>query len=246
MPFIEHNGRLWRAFERREPPIGWGTTYCAGMLSIPVDADLLNAGNWTISNFLPSQRDWNNNDMGGWLEGNAVVTPKGDLVDILRVDTKSPAENAAIVQVSADGKTMSFHPETGFISFPGGAKKFAVRYDEKSQLYWSLSSIVPEMHRRPSPGGVRNTLALIASPDLRNWTVRSILLYHPEVGKHGFQYVEWLFEGDDIIAVCRTAYDDGRGGAHNNHDANYLTFHRFAHFRDLHNTALPVLHTAAP
>ena len=43
--------------------------------------------------------------------------------------------------------------------------------------------------------------------------------------------MDWLFDGDDIIAACRTAYDDGLGGAHNNHDANYLTFHRIANFR---------------
>lgn len=245
MPVIEHKGRLWRAFERRDPPTGWGTTYCAGIFSVPVDVDLLDADNWTVSNFLPSERTWNNNDMGGWLEGNAVVMPDGNLVDVLRVDTKSPDEKAAIVKVSEDGKTMSFNPETGFVTFPGGAKKFAIRFDEKSKLYWSLSSIVPDIHRGPKPGGVRNALALIASPDLQNWTVRSILLYHPDVARHGFQYVEWLFEGDDIIAACRTAYDDGQGGAHNNHDANYLTFHRFSDFRNLHNTMLPVLRAAS-
>ena len=129
--------------------------------------------------------------------------------------------------------------------FPAAAKKFAIRFDEKSKLYWSLSSIVPEIHRGPKPGGVRNTLALISSPDLRTWTMRSILLYHPDVAKHGFQYVEWLFDGNDIIAACRTAYDDDKGGAHNNHDANYLTFHRFADFRNLHNTALPTLRAAS-
>jgi hypothetical protein len=43
--------------------------------------------------------------------------------------------------------------------------------------------------------------------------------------------VDWLFDGPDIIAACRTAYDDGLGGARNNHDANFLTFHRFASFR---------------
>jgi hypothetical protein len=43
--------------------------------------------------------------------------------------------------------------------------------------------------------------------------------------------VDWLCDGDNIIAVCRTAYDDGQGGAHNFHDANYLTFHRVENFR---------------
>jgi hypothetical protein len=63
--------------------------------------------------------------------------------------------------------------------------------------------------------------------------VRCILLYHSDVKKHGFQYVDWLFDGNDLIAACRTAHDDGQGGAHNAHDANFLTFHRFANFRRL-------------
>jgi hypothetical protein len=45
--------------------------------------------------------------------------------------------------------------------------------------------------------------------------------------------VDWLFDGADIAAVCRTAYDDQTGGAANFHDANFLTFHRFANFRRL-------------
>mgnify|MGYP000989627967 FL=1 len=95
-----------------------------------------------------------------------------------------------------------------------------------------MASIVHERHRAPNPGGIRNTLALTCSPDLLHWTVRCILLYHPDVAKHGFQYVDWLFDGADIIAACRTAYDDGLGGAHNNHDANFLTFHRWTDFRE--------------
>ena len=233
MPVIEHAGRLWRAFEWRNPPKDWGVNFRAAMLSAPVDADLLNAASWTLAEPLPSDRAWNGGDMGAWLEGNAVVTPAGEVVDILRAQTKSPDEKAAIVHVSADGRKMSFDPATGFVDFPGGAKKFTIRFDPQSKLYWSLASIIPERHRANNPGGIRNTLALTCSPDLTHWTVRCILLYHPEVRRHGFQYVDWLFDGDDIIAACRTAYDDGKGGAHNFHDANYLTFHRIANFRRL-------------
>lgn len=232
MPVIEHAGRLWRGMERRNPPVGWGITYCAGMLSVPVDADLLDAASWTFSNFLPSDPTWLAGTFRGWLEGNAVVTRDGHLVDMLRVDSGYP-EKAAIVQVSADGRTTSFDPQTGFVDFPGGAKKFAIRHDAQSDLYWSLATIVPERHQSAGrPGGVRNTLALTCSPDLRNWTVRCILIHHPDTAKHGFQYVDWLFDGDDLIAACRTAFDDDHGGAHNFHDANYLTFHRVKNFRD--------------
>jgi hypothetical protein len=233
MLVTEHNGRLWRPMERRNPPKGWGTTYCAGIFSVPVDADLLNAKSWTFSEILPSNREWNGKDMGGWLEGNAVVTPEGELVDVLRVETRSPDEKAAIVHVSADGKTLTFDPTKDFVDFPGGAKKFAIRFDPQTRTYWTLASIVHERHRRNGPGSIRNTLALTSSKDLKTWTVNCILLYHPDVPKHGFQYVDWLFDGDDIIAACRTAWDDDEGGAHNNHDANYLTFHRIANFRKL-------------
>jgi hypothetical protein len=171
--------------------------------------------------------------MGAWLEGNVVVTPSGELVDILRVQTRSPNEKAAIVRLSPDGRKASFDPATGFVDFPGGAKKFAIRHDPGSGRYWSLATIVAERHRAENPGAIRNTLALTCSTNLLNWEVRCVLLYHPEVKAHGFQYVDWLFDGPDIIAVCRTAYDDGQGGAHNNHDANYLTFHRFANFARL-------------
>ena len=129
--------------------------------------------------------------------------------------------------------TATFDPATDFIRFPGGAKKFTLRFDPETKRYWALASIVRERHRAPDPGRIRNTLALTTSTNLLNWEVRCILLYHPDTAKHGFQYVDWLFDGQDIIAVCRTAFDDGQGGAHNNHDANYLTFHRFANFRRL-------------
>lgn len=233
MAVIEHKGRLWRAMEWRHPPEKWGVNYRAGMMSIPVEGDLLDASQWTFAEFLPSYRAWNGGDMGAWLEGNAVVTPAGEVVNILRVQTKSSDEKAAIVRVSPDGRALHFEPEKDFVPFNGGSKKFTIRFDPQTKLYWSLASIVAERHRADNPGGIRNTLALVASPDLREWTTRSVLLYHTDVKKHGFQYVDWQFDGDDIIAACRTAYDDGVGGARNAHDANFLTFHRWKNFRAL-------------
>jgi hypothetical protein len=237
VPVVFHNGRLWRGIERRDPPKGWGITFCAAIMSAPAGADLLNAASWTFSNFLPGDTNWLSGTFGGWLEGNAVVTREGRIVDMLRVDTPGCPERAAIVRLTPDGRTVAFDPQTGFVNFPGGAKKFSIRHDAESDLYWSLATFVPPAHQTnahtPRPAGVRNTLALISSSDLANWTVRCVLLYHPDTRNAGFQYVDWLFEGDDIIAACRTAYDDGLGGAHNNHDANFLTFHRVKTFRKL-------------
>ena len=234
VPVIEHRGRLWRAMERRNPPVGWGITYCAGMLSVPVEADLLDAANWTFSNFLPSDTRWLNNSFGGWLEGNALATRDGRIVDLLRVETPGYPEKAALVNISDDGRSATFDPARGFLNFPGGAKKFAIRFDPASDRYWSLATLVPvSQQSQTRPGGVRNTLALVCSQNLVEWTTRCLLLHHPDPVKHGFQYVDWQFDGEDIIAACRTAFDDDQGGAHNNHDANFLTFHRFVRFRHL-------------
>lgn len=234
VPVVEYQGRLWRGMERRQPPVGWGISYCAGMFSVPVDADLLDATQWTVSNFLPGDAKWLGGTFRAWLEGNFVVTAEGRMVDVLRVDTPACPEKAAFVSVGADGKTMSFDPATGFTDFPGGAKKFTIRFDPGSKQYWSLSNYIPKpAPGGPAPAGLRNTLALISSPDLRGWAIKSIILRHSDWKRHGFQYVDWLFDGDDIIAACRTAFDDGLGGAVRAHDANFLTFHRIREFRSL-------------
>jgi hypothetical protein len=233
VPVVVHAGRLWRAMEDTRGPEGAGIRLRAFMLSAPVEADLLKASSWTASSRRAKNPAWLDHRFGGWLEGNAVVTPQGDIVDVLRVDSADPDEKAAIVRIGRDGKEATFDPQTDFIDFPGGCKKFTIRFDPVSNKYWSLANYVPPRQQRGSPALTRNTLALTCSSDLRHWTVQSIVLSHPDPEKHAFQYVDWQFEGEDMIAVSRTAFDDDRGGAHNQHDANYLTFHRFNNFRRL-------------
>ncbi len=228
VPVVEYRGRLWRAMEDRNPPEGWGRNFRSFVMSVPVDADLLNAQNWTFSNRLRYNQEWPGS---AWLEGNIVITSEGKIVNILRNHTETGGK-ACMIQVSDDGTQISFDPEIGFIDFPGGCKKFTIRYDSLTHQYWALSNVVLDQHKGGNPERTRNTLALISSTNLRNWQIRSIILYHPDVKKVGFQYADWLIEGSDIVTVVRTAYDDGIGGAHNCHDANYLTFHRIPKFRN--------------
>jgi hypothetical protein len=68
------------------------------------------------------------------------------------------------VRISQDGKTASFDPATGFIKFPGGAKKFTIRFDPQTKRYWTLANIVLDPYRSREVGSVRNTLALTCSP----------------------------------------------------------------------------------
>jgi hypothetical protein len=233
VPIVIHRGRIWRGMEDAMGPGGWGTHFRAFMMSAPADCNLLDAANWVSSNRLGRDPQWLDGKFGGWLEGNAVVTPEGEIVDILRVDYRPEGEKAAIVKISSDGRQATFDPRAGFVNLPGGSKKFTIRYDPASKMYWTLSNPVLPTHKDPDPARVRNAVGLMRSPDLRQWEIRCIVLYHPDVDRHGFQYLDWLFEGNDIIAASRTAYGQGTDAAPRQHDANYLTFHRLTNFRTL-------------
>lgn len=235
MPMVYWKGRICRAFENaKSNTTAWGKRYSAGVVMASVDADLLKSSSWTTTNFMPYDSIYLEGKFGGWLEGNAVVTPDGRLIDFLRVATSEKGRDlAAIVQISEDGKTASFDPSVGFFDFEGGSRKFSIRYDTISKRYWTISNLLTSEYKSLPAGSVRNTLILKSSVDLRNWEVEKVLLKAPDVKKHGFQYVDWQFEGKNIIFLCRTAYDDQFGGADNYHNANYLTFHRIKNFRRL-------------
>lgn len=239
VPVIVHNGRIWRAMETAHGPVReWGKRLGAMMMSAPEDADLLAAESWVCSPPRYYDPTYLQGHFNGWLEGNAVVAPDGGIRNILRVDDKHTLEEkVAVVSVSADGRSTFFDPMQDFIPFPGGSKKFTIRYDPLSQCYWVLSNHIPdtlmESYRGQNPSLIRNTLTLAWAPDLRNWEVSHTILHHPEASRYGFQYADWQFDGDDIVLVCRTAHYDDTGGAVRSHDTNYLTFHRIRQFRKL-------------
>lgn len=229
-PVIVHKGRVWKAFEYATHKVRkWGRRYSSVVLSAPLNADLLDASSWRCSNILYSNPEWLGGDFRGWLEGNVVYDHRNkQLLNILRVGTDKGAgvEYCARVEVSPNGKQISFDAETGFMPFPGGAKKFTIRYDERTGRYWTLSNTTEPDKLVIKNDKTRNTLSLCSSEDLVTWKVERTVVQHPDVYYHGVQYVDWRFEGEDIVAVIRTAWDDEEGSAHNQHDSNYVLFHR--------------------
>ena len=236
-PVVEHAGRLWRSMEDcNGRSTAWGACFRAFVMSAPAGADLLDAASWTSTPRLASAAAWLGGQMNGWLEGNAVVAPDGSVKNILRVDTDPNQDDiAAMIGVSADGAAAAFDPAadpaadgTGFLTLPGATKKFVIRRDAVGGYYWTLSNYILPQDLGGNPERTRNTLALLRSPDLVHWEVRSVLLHHPDVATCGFHYADWQFDGDDIVALSRSAWD-GRS----QHDSNIILFHRFAGFRDL-------------
>lgn len=233
VPMVIQNGRIWRGMEVKNPNLnGWPKQYNAMIMSAPIGADLMKASSWTKSNQLEYNNTYLDGDFGGWLEGNAVIDKNGGIKLIMRVEVPgSTDEVIAIIDVRSDGKVINFNPANGFVKMPGGAKKFTIRYDSTTNKYLTLSNYVDPSLKYMTPGFVRNKLALCSSNDLINWKVDKIILEHDDVKYHGFQYVDWLIEGNDIIFVSRTAYDDAFGGADTYHNSNYITFHRITDYK---------------
>jgi len=222
VPVLVHRGRIYRAFEYH-PKGPWGY-FEAFLFSAPEKADLLKAESWRATprlKFPEAGRPGKH-----FLEGNVLLSPMGEILDILRVDNQ---EKAAILKLGPDG-ALGFER---LVAFPGGAKKFTIRWDKKSKRYWTLANqaLAEYAESAEKPASVRNTLVLMSSKDLGEWRVERRVLHHPEVKYHAFQYVDWQFEGRDLVVASRTAFDDEAGGAARAHDANYLTFHRVVNFR---------------
>jgi hypothetical protein len=233
VPVLRKDGRITRAFEDCDPCC-WGRGFQSFVISAEEDRDLLDAATWRMSNKLAFDPQWVPPSWGsvpcpGWLEGNVVETPNGEVWNILRVNSAPAVDKAAVVRVLDGGRRVTFDPATGFIDFPGGMTKFTVRRDPATGLYLTLSN----GNTDPSQPNQRNILSLHVSHDLIHWEHRKRILeddnglpWPESVRLTGFQYVDWHFDGPGIVYLVRTAYR----GAHNFHDSNRITFHRLENY----------------
>jgi hypothetical protein len=138
--------------------------------------------------------------------------PNYGLVVAYKVNTKHPDQPLEFDRV---------------IKFPGNHSKFEIRYDEASGFYYSIISRIRSSEHTLD----RNLLSLVSSPDLDDWSLVCDLIDRTDSDPKlvGFQYVDFIIEGSDILYQCRTAMN----GANNFHDANYATFHCVKDFRDI-------------
>lgn len=226
MPVVEHEGRLYTAVEYGS----WMTGgHGMGVLSIDADTDLMTAENWQCTGFLPYDPTWpgaEKNSPRGSVEGNVVVSPDGEVRNILRYNTSNTPANGKALVLAVDAE----HPEAPlrfkrFIDSNGANSKFELQKDPVTGTYWA---IVNEVLYRNAPTA-RNVLSLAFSRDLEQFTVvrRLIDCREQDMDVVGFQYPSFIIDGDDICFLSRTAF----GGAANFHDTNQITFHRITNFR---------------
>lgn len=239
VPIVVHQGRIWRAMETYYD----GRTKNVFVMSASVDDDLMKASSWVSSNVLSCDKSWiegNERIFKQWIEGNVVVAPNGKVVNVLRIDEEREGKSAAIVTVESPEKII-FDPAKDIVEMPGGGKKFTIRYDSASRRYWALTNAVTDKDRAMTHSGIysegihcgliRNHLTLISSKDLRKWSVNDTIITSNNPFFDGFQYVDWQFDGNDIVAVIRTAMGESRGLPTRQHDANMFLFRRVENFR---------------
>ncbi|MDD4369346.1 MAG: sialidase family protein [Oscillospiraceae bacterium] len=244
MPVIEYQGRLFTAIDYGS----WGTGgFKHALLSIDAASDLMEASNWTCSDFLAYDPVWPGACKGvcmGGLEGNAVVGPDGEIYNVLRYQMagSQPAYGRAMVLRGSWRQPEAKLQFAWFADFNGGSNsKFDLLYDQPSQAYWAIVSEVVE----PEHPAQRNVLSLACSRDLKHFEiVRRLLDFRQEdPACVGFQYVSFLIDGNDMLYLCRTSLNHAR----NMHDANYSTFHRISDFRQyLPVSVHPDQHSAQP
>jgi len=227
-PVVEFEGRLWGTLEWAYAPSG---VHAPMVMSASVDADLLNPESWSYSQPIDYDPEWEGVAKGktdGNIEGSLTVID-GKLYNIMRygIGPQCIPSYGLIMSFEVDTENpeapLKFHRA---IKYPGNRSKFTIKYDEQSKKYFSFAT------RITNPAiSARNLLTLMVSDNGVDWCVlKDIYDYrHLDPQESGFQYVDYEFEGDDIIFLCRT----GLNKPHGFHDTNYQTFDRVKNFRKL-------------
>jgi hypothetical protein len=157
------------------------------------------------------------------IEGTPVVTPDGKLLNVMRFSKRGYALCYEVNTAEPEAPLTYSH----IMEFPANFSKFMIKYDSVSGYYYSIVCRLYES----CPDSARNYQTLMRSRDLNSWEDAAVLYDFRDMNasKVGLQYVDFSFDGDDIIYLCRTAWN----GAASFHDSNYSTFHRIKNFRKL-------------
>lgn len=239
-PVIEADGRLWTAFDTpKDIESGFGIAAA----SVSVDDDIMNPDNWSITTpFTHYDKNWPGTVSGVWPymleEANAVCGTDGEIYVITRYNSvnyfdefiNKDDDGLRVCVLKADKRNPSAPLE--FVEmqhFIGSLSKFTINYDDVSGKYYALVSRATEKHCCQ-----RNILSLVSTKDLKNWKIERDCLnildlnWYQNCQEAGLYYCDWVIDGNDIIAVCRTSLHD----CINYHNSNMITFHRFEDFRE--------------
>jgi len=226
-----YKGRIWIGMEYGN----WGLRFHdSTVISVPEDCDLMKGENWSMSELLRFNTEWEgaNKDGGlNYIEGNVIAGPDGVLYNILRNNNNDGKlmgnlGKAVTLKIDTDNPEKKQEFITNF-DFNGGYTKFVIDQDKKTGVFYCIINRATD----PSSYGQINIASLAISRDLRQWKiVKDLINASGEAPEEvGFQYILHIPLGDDLLYVSRTACNH----AHTFHDSNCITFHREKNFREL-------------
>lgn len=208
-----HDGRIWKAVSGPDAAGDKGPT----LASAPVDSNLMDPNSWTVAVSTSFQTIYNRNPSQNDIEGVTLLTREGRVANVA-ISDGSPR---SIAFTYAKGTTETEFDPAQDIGNLHQLGKMSIQFDAVSDKYWALTN----------EGQPRNVLNLYSSEDLKSYTLEGTALSAPSSRFHGFNYPHLIIEGDDIIFVSRTAFEDDRGQPGRWHDATLFTFHRLKNFR---------------
>lgn len=234
-PVLRHNGMLYRALEiDKAGYFPFPQSKQASLLWAREGTDLLDTSSWHSAPPLEFNREWITSPWDkfnwaspGFLEGNPVISPDGNIVNVLRVNSL-PYANVGLI-LTFNGSHLEF---TKMIGFPGGMSKFDIRLNQSrsSNVYVSVANNVVHDYC-PS---ARNNLSMTISNDLVTWNIKKVLIEDDSglseldsMRYTGFHYVSWQFDADMpnvIHCLVRTAYR----GSNSYHNSNRVTYKNFS------------------
>ena len=230
VPVIEHNGRLYTAFE-------YGTweeyNFYHCLLSIDSESDLMKPENWVFTEPAPVKTGVEGMSQAYItvaIEGNAVVLPDDNVYVMLRFDPIHCLKweyNRTLLVKSDPNNLEAPLVFDRLVDMPAGVRnKFVIYRDNNTGWYFSVCN------KWETGYCCRWFLVLAVSKDCINWT--EVLTFADArkdkklgVVGNGYSYPDFTFDGDDIIVVSRTAANKPVG----QHDNNLITFHRIRNYR---------------
>ena len=235
-PAIFHNGRIYIAFEVGSWSLWNDDAHEYRILSAPCDSNLLDKNSWEFTpgcDFDHSDFDIPDADFTTAIEGNLMVGEDGEIYNLLRMDAVfGPVKKGVrkdLFDVALLFKFKNFDEPMEYLG-PVSAKVgnrhgFYILKDEVTGYFFM-------MHNEETLAtlGRRNIFSLSVSKDMVHWEKKATLLdVRNAPGESTVSQPAFIFDGDDILYVSRTAW----GKLYNQHNANMATFHRLKDFRSL-------------
>jgi len=124
-----------------------------------------------------------------------------------------------------------------YVPCPGGQMKFHILYDEKSRLFWLLSSQATDSMTKaeelPSdryglPNNERHRLQLHFSKNCIDWCFAGLVDKGDSPGESR-HYASMVIDGEDLHILSRSGDEEAK----NAHDTNFISFHTVEDFREL-------------